>query len=361
MSIVSAFSVSKALDKNKYEVVLLGIDKSGRWLLPEQSRLTLEGPQSKDPWKYSLSGHNETVAFVPYEGDSAVVAVGKNSPQAALLGPVDVVLPILHGTYGEDGTVQGLLELANVPFVGAGVLGSAIGMDKDVAKRLLAAGGIPVVPWLTVRRSEFETNPGVVLDAAESKFGYPYFVKPANMGSSVGVHKVKSRKTAQADLKDTFQYDTKTLIEKAIPARELEVSVLGNAEPRASVVGEIIPSHEFYSYEAKYVDQHGADLMIPAPGLSDAQTKTIQTYATRAFQAIECRGMARVDFFMDKTTGEIYLNELNTIPGFTSISMYPKLWEATGLKYADLLDELIRLALESHMERSSLKTAYAPK
>jgi D-alanine-D-alanine ligase len=346
VSIVSATSIAQALDKNKYEITLIGIDKTGRWTLPDAQKI-LQSPLSTVR-ELKLANEKKTVSLPMHAAGG-----GASSGQK-----FDVILPILHGTFGEDGTIQGLLELSNIPYLGSGVLGSALAMDKDAAKRLFQAAGIPVVPWLTLRKHEFAKNAEQLLSQIENKFSYPVFVKPANMGSSVGVHKIKNRDEALEKIKDAFQYDTKVLIEKAVSARELEVSILGNHQPRASIVGEIIPTHEFYSYEAKYLDENGAHLKIPAENLSDKQSQKLQTLATQAFQALECRGLARVDFFLDKATGEIFLNEINTIPGFTNISMYPKLWAASGLAYPDLLDELIRLALEVHQEKNNLKTSY---
>jgi D-alanine-D-alanine ligase len=357
VSIVSATSVQKALDKNKYDVTMIGIDKTGRWTLPS-SEMLLE--HQSVPRLLKLSQEKSTVSMLPFESERQLVSVSQNGSALPSLQAqkFDVIIPVLHGTYGEDGTIQGLFELANVPYVGSGVLGSALGMDKDASKRLFQSAGIPVVPWRLVKKHEFAKNADAILQELESEFSYPYFAKPANMGSSVGVHKVKSLAEAKAKILDAFQYDLKILIEKAIPARELEVSILGNHEPRASVVGEIIPTHEFYSYEAKYLDENGATLKIPAEGLSAPQILQIQKQAIRAFQSLDCRGLARVDFFLDKVTGELFLNEINTIPGFTSISMYPKLWEASGVNYAQLLDELIRLAQECHAEKNQLKTSF---
>jgi D-alanine-D-alanine ligase len=272
---------------------------------------------------------------------------------------IDVIIPVLHGPNGEDGTMQGLLELANIPFVGSGVLGSALCMDKDAAKRILRDAGIPIVPFLTARRGEFRKDPERMIEEMEKKFGYPFFVKPANLGSSVGVEKVKSRAEAKQKIERSLRYDSKILIEKAINARELECAVLGNADPKASIIGEIVPSSEFYSYESKYVDEYGAELKIPAPDLSSGLSQKIQNYSIAAFKALECAGLARVDFFLDKTSGEIYLNEVNTFPGFTPVSMYPKLWEATGLSYAKLLDALIELAIERFNEKSENETDFA--
>ncbi|MEW6058312.1 MAG: D-alanine--D-alanine ligase [Bdellovibrionota bacterium] len=362
VSIVSALSIYKALDKSKYEATLVGIDKTGRWLLPDQARLLA---QSSNPRLVKLNEIKETVSLLPFPAEQNLVPVaaerGSSTPSRSSSGhQFDVILPILHGTYGEDGTVQGLLELANMPYVGSGVLGSAIGMDKELAKRVLRDAGIPVVPFMTVRKADFKANMAAILAEAQRKFGFPYFVKPANMGSSVGVNKVKNESEARKKFEDAFSYDTKILVEQAVDARELECSVLGNEKPEASIVGEIIPHHEFYTYEAKYIDGNGADLCIPAKDLSKDTSDRIRSIAVEAFKALECAGMARVDFFLDRQTAKIYLNEINTIPGFTQISMYPKLWEASGLSYPKLLDRLIELALERHQEKNALKTSYDP-
>jgi D-alanine-D-alanine ligase len=352
VSIVSATSVAKALNPAKYEVTMIGIDKTGRWTLPDQTKIL----EHKSVRELKLSKEESTVSLVPFEREKQLVPVGASSTFSGK--HFDVIVPILHGTYGEDGTIQGLLELANIPYVGSGVLGSALGMDKDASKRLFHAAGIPVVPWVTVRKHEFQKNADSIQKKIETEFGYPVFVKPANMGSSVGVHKIKSKQEFTEKMQDAFQYDTKVLVEKAVAARELEVSILGNHEPMASIVGEIIPTHEFYSYEAKYLDENGAHLKIPAEDITADMAKKIQDFACRAFLSLECRGLARVDFFLDKNTGELYLNEINTIPGFTSISMYPKLWAASGLAYPQLLDRLIELALETHAEKAALKTSF---
>ncbi len=351
VSIVSATSVYKALDKTKYNVSLVGIDKTGRWLSPQDTELLLK---SSNPRLIQLQNEKNSLAVIPHQTSAQLLSLQKG----ALANTIDVVIPILHGTNGEDGTVQGLLELMQVPYVGSGVLGSSVGMDKDVSRRLLREAGIPVVPTLTLRHHEFGKNPQAMIDLCVQKLGLPFFVKPANAGSSVGVHKVKTIAEAKEKMADAFAYDTKVLAEKSIAARELECAVLGNHEPRASIIGEIIPNHEFYSYEAKYLDANGADLKIPAVDLSSAQHKEFQDIAVRAFRCLELRGLARVDFFLDKNDGKIYLNEVNTIPGFTSISMYPKLWEASGLPYPQLLDELIRLAIEHKKEQLALKTEY---
>ncbi len=262
---------------------------------------------------------------------------------------LDVLFPVLHGPYGEDGTIQGLLELADIPYVGAGVLASALAMDKAVSKRLLAQAGIPVVPWIAVLRRDWRREPERVAARVEREIGYPCFTKPANLGSSVGITKVHHAGELAAAMDEAARHDRKIVIERGIDARELEVSVLGNDDPVASVVGEIVPCHEFYDYEAKYVDDRSA-LLIPAP-ISPEEAATIQRLAVEAFRLIDAAGMARVDFFLERGTGRIYLNEINTIPGFTAISMYPKLWEASGLSFRDLVTRLIELALERHAER----------
>jgi D-alanine-D-alanine ligase len=270
---------------------------------------------------------------------------------------VDVFIPVLHGTYGEDGSIQGLLDMAGVAYVGSGVLGSSVGMDKDVAKKLLRAEGIPVVDWLTVRAADAPSEAEVAAEI-EARWGYPVFVKPANMGSSVGVSKVRDRAALGAALAEAFRFDRKVLVERGLRVREVEVAVLGNDAPEASVAGEITPTHEFYSYEAKYLDEHGAGLEIPAR-VDDAQMAALRALAVRTFRALELSGMARVDFFIDRDDGALYVNEVNTIPGFTRISMYPKLWDATGVAYPALVDRLIALALERHAARQSLSTRYA--
>jgi D-alanine-D-alanine ligase len=355
VSLASAMSVYNALDKNRYEVTLIAIDKDGRWLLPDVKALLA---QAENPMLVKLSKTSGAYGLVPYPNSKQLVAVDAAPPQ---VGAVDVMLPILHGTFGEDGTIQGLLELAQIPYVGSGVLGSAIGMDKDVATRLLAAAGIPVVTTICLRKNDYVSDPKFVQSQLIQKFKFPFFIKPANAGSSVGVHKVKSADQLPAALEDAFSFDLKVLAQEGINARELEVSVLGNDKPKASVVGEVIPTHEFYSYESKYIDENGASFNIPAKNVPKETMEQARAWACEAFKVLELRGMARVDFFLDKDSGKLYLNEVNTIPGFTKISMYPKMWEATGLGYAPLLDELIKLALEHHEHRHQLKTSYDVK
>jgi D-alanine-D-alanine ligase len=350
VSLQSARNVIAAIDSKKFEVVPILITQEGRWLLgmlpPGSSyRLALPGVPSQ--------GMEVIPAATPSVQGSLIPAACR---EAALpLEPLDVVFPVLHGTFGEDGTVQGLLELAGIPYVGAGVLGSAAGMDKDVMKRLFRERGLPIVPYVAVRRVDFQLDPRRVFAAVEKKFRYPVFVKPANLGSSVGVSKARNRKELEHALHAAAGYDTKALVEKAILGREIECSVLGNEDPIASLPGEVIPGGEFYDYAAKYLED-SAQLIVPAP-LRPTQVKRVQQLAVAAFQAVECSGMARVDFFLEKRTGRILLNEINTIPGFTKISMYPRLWEASGLPYPKLIDRLIELAIKRHRER--VRTLYS--
>jgi D-alanine-D-alanine ligase len=339
VSVASALSVYAALDKSRYDVTLIGIDKQGQWHLPEAKTFLIDGAAPMS-------------ATVPEAANSVGAVPEVRIPR------VDVVLPILHGTYGEDGTIQGLLELAQIPYAGSGVLGSSVGMDKDVARRLLTAAGIKTVPTRCVRKHEYAANMSATEEKILREFQFPFFIKPANAGSSVGVHKIKAREQLAPALRDAFAFDLKVLVEKGVAARELECAVLGNDEPRASVVGEVIPRHEFYSYEAKYLDADGVELAAPAKDLPPPISDKIREWALLAFRTLECRGLARVDFFLDKNTGELYLNEINTIPGFTSVSMYPRMWQASGLSYPALLDELIRLALENFEQRKALKTTY---
>jgi D-alanine-D-alanine ligase len=347
VSLLSARSIVDALDRTRYEPVLLGIDRDGRWHLHDAAKALLETPGAP----LHLDPTAPSVAVSPGESSAAMVTTQAAAPE---VGSLDVVFPVLHGTYGEDGTIQGLLEMADVPYVGSGVLGSAAGMDKDVAKRLLRSAGLPVVDWFVVRAHQRRSAAEVAREV-ESRFGWPVFVKPANMGSSVGVSKARKAEELTAALAQAFKYDTKVLIERGHAVRELECGVLGNDEPRASVVGEIIPTHDFYSYEAKYLDEGGAHLRIPAT-LTPGQSEEIRRMSVEAFAALELSGLARVDFFMDKTDGAIFVNEVNTLPGFTSISMYPKLWEASGLPYAELVDRLIGLGVERAATRRGLST-----
>jgi D-alanine-D-alanine ligase len=341
VSLQSAASIASAIDASRFEVVPIGITREGRWLLPADSAAALRrGPGA-------VGG--EPLALVP-AGDAALVPVGR----AEAAAPVDVVFPVLHGPNGEDGTVQGLLELAGVPYVGSGVLGSAVGMDKAAMKHLLRQHGLPVVDFWLVRRPDWERDPEGVVGEAERRFGYPCFVKPCNMGSSVGVTKAHDRAELRAGLERAASFDRRLLVERAVDAREIECGVLGNDDPVASVPGEVVPAREFYDYEAKYHDER-LELRIPAP-LEPSQAAEIQALSVAAFRALDCAGLARVDFFLERGTGRIYVNEVNTMPGFTRVSMYPKLWEASGLPYTDLITRLIELAFERHRDRDRTRT-----
>ena len=344
VSLQSAKNVIDALDQNKYEVVLIGIDKQGTWLLNDTSRFLLN---SQNPKLINLNQSNDAVTLVP-QGGGSLTHIASKQTDAAL----DVVFPILHGPFGEDGTVQGLLKLAGVPFVGSGILGSAVGMDKEMMKRLLREADLPVAPFLVFRAHQANLN---FADVA-GKLGLPLFVKPANLGSSVGVNKVTNEDDFRHAVAEAFEYDRKILVEAFIEGREIECSVLGNDDPIASVPGEVIASHEFYSYEAKYIDENGATVEIPAK-VSEATARTIQDLAVKVFTTLGCEGLARVDFFL-QPDGEVIVNEINTMPGFTSISMYPRLWEASGIPYADLIDRLIQLAMERFEREQRLKTSY---
>lgn len=341
VSLASAASVIRGMDPDKYEPVPIGITKDGHWLVGEGAMKMLP-----DVLK---SGRRVMLTADPTE--AALVPLDRGAGAQRL----DVFFPVMHGTFGEDGTIQGLLDLAGLPYVGAGVLGSSIGMDKDVTKRLCEAAGIPVVPWYTFHRWQWEKDPAAVKAAIEEKFPYPVFVKPATLGSSVGMSKVHAAEELAPALDLACEFGMKILVEKAVSAREIEVSVLGNHQPQASVPGEIVPHREFYDYTAKYLED-GTQLLIPAD-LKPAQAKKIQELAVEAFRTLELSGMARVDFFLEKNSGKLYLNEVNTIPGFTSISMYPKLWEASGIAFRDLIDRLIFLAFEIHQEKTRTKYA----
>lgn len=371
VSLLSAASVLNAIDKEKYEVVPIGITKDGRWLTAEHAENLLQGKLVLEP-RNLRAGDPETTTsaavlargeavivppepvhrhsgLVPFQTDAAMM---RRASDRAI--NVDVIFPVLHGTFGEDGTIQGLLELADIPYVGAGVLGSAAGMDKDIMKSLFIAAGIPIVKHVTILRGAWEKDPKKVQKLVESKLTYPVFVKPANLGSSVGISKAHNRKELGPAVEEAAKFDRKIVIEQGVggkkeKAREIECAVLGNDEPAASVPGEIVPGKEFYDYTAKYVDE-GSQLIIPAK-LTKAETKKVQELAVAAFQAVDCSGLARVDFLMDPKTGKIFLNEINTMPGFTAISMYPKLWGASGLAYADLIDRLIQLGIERHEDK----------
>ncbi|MGD0964822.1 MAG: D-alanine--D-alanine ligase family protein [Candidatus Acidiferrales bacterium] len=341
VSLASAASVIRALNPEKYEAVPIGISKDGRWLVGTKARSTLP----------EILQSGERVSLPPDPTAPALVPIARGAGRASLT--VDVVFPVLHGTFGEDGTVQGLLELAGLPYVGAGVLASAVGMDKDVQKRLFAYAGLPIVPFLAIRRSQWEQEREAVVRQIRKKFRFPVFIKPATLGSSVGMTRVGTADDLAAGMDLAAEFALKIIVERSVTAREIEVSVLGNDDVCASIPGEIVPHREFYDYTAKYLEQ-GTRLVIPAP-LTKKQALTFQDYAVRAFRAIEGTGMSRCDFFFERRTNKIFVNELNTIPGFTAISMYPKLWEASGLPYPKLIDRLIELALELHCEKARTK------
>lgn len=345
ISLLSAKNVYEAIDRTRFEPVLIGIDKTGRWFLEDRQKFLLN---PDNPSLVCLNPDGKPVALQPAETRSLLSADRENSFSSL---NVDIVFPILHGPFGEDGTIQGFLKLADIPFVGPGVLGSAAGMDKDVMKRLLRDAQIPIGKFITVRSHE-----KIPLFAeVQTALGSPFFIKPANMGSSVGIGKVRDENGYDIAVKDAFQYDTKIIIEENISGREIECAVLGNEEPSASVPGEIIPSHEFYSYDAKYLDAQGAALEIPAK-IDAETTRRIQTLAVKVFQTLCCEGLSRVDFFL-KENGEIIVNEINTMPGFTKISMYPKMWESSGISYTDLITRLIELAAARFEKERKLITS----
>ena len=350
ISLLSAKNIYEAIDREKFDPVLIGIDKSGRWLLSGSAEKFLLN--SDNPALISLNPAGRAVALQPETG--GLLAGSETATEAANSFSsihVDVVFPVLHGPFGEDGTIQGFLKLADIPFAGAGVLGSAAGMDKDVMKRLMRDAGIPIGKFLVLKSHE-KLLP---FEEVEAALGLPFFIKPANMGSSVGISKVRDEKEYAAAVKDAFLYDTKIIIEEFIPGREIECAVLGNETPAASVPGEIIPSHDFYSYDAKYLDEDGAALEIPAR-LDEKTIKRVQELSVKVFQTLCCEGLSRVDFFL-KDDGDLIVNEINTMPGFTKISMYPKMWEASGISYTELITRLIELALERFEKERRLKTS----
>ncbi len=372
VSLLSAASVLSAIDKKKYDVVPIGITKEGRWVTAAHAERLLKGhsPDSHEP-SHLRAGDPEatTAAAVIARGEGVVVPPMPGTNHSSLMPfettsidshpaqspiDVDIIFPVLHGTFGEDGTIQGLLELADIAYVGAGVLGSAAGMDKDVMKRLFRDAGLPIVKHVTVLRSTWRDQPKKIRRQIERALKYPVFVKPANLGSSVGISKVHDAGELPAAMDEAARFDRKLVIEQGVggsknKAREIECSVLGNDNPIASVPGEIVPIEEFYDYNAKYLVE-GSESIIPAR-ITRAQQKEVQRLAIAAFQAVDCAGLARVDFLMDSRRGKIYVNEINTMPGFTSISMYPKMWAAAGIPYPELMDRLIQLGLERHAEK----------
>lgn len=349
VSLMSARSIVSALDPDKYEIVMIGISKSGRWLTGDVA-LALESGV--------LDAANRAT-LLPDPQARILVQIDESDAQQTTMSEVaqlDVIFPVLHGPYGEDGTVQGLLELAGLPYVGAGVVGSAVGMDKAIFKAVMIAHGIPILPWMMVLSSDWHRQPEGILERIEAKLTYPLFTKPANLGSSVGISKCNNNLELAEGLALAARYDRRLIVEQGIDARELEVSVMGNDDPIASVVGEVKPRRDFYDYVAKYVSDD-SELIIPAQ-LSQTQSDQIRQLAIKAFKAMDCAGLGRADFLLEKQEGQLYINEINTIPGFTRISMYPKLWEASGIEYSQLLDHLIELALERHQEKSGLDTSF---
>jgi D-alanine-D-alanine ligase len=365
VSLASAQSMMAAMDHSKYDIVPIGITKEGRWIVQGDPLAALQAGDAGALPTAALLGDpsQHGLMRISPAGSDDVTCTGTLQLQLARLEALDVIFPVLHGPYGEDGTLQGLLELANIPYVGAGVLGSAVGMDKIIFKRICEATGLPIVAYVALGRKEWQRDPSGTLAQVEACLGYPMFTKPANLGSSVGISKCRDRDELAEGLAEAARYDRKLVVEAAVAqAREIEVSVLGNDEPMASVPGEIIPSREFYSYEAKYVDQgeDASQLLIPAP-ISPEIARRAQELAVRAYLAIDCAGMARADFLLSGATGGLYVNELNTIPGFTAISMYPKLWEASGVSYPELIDRLIELALERQQDKEHSETSYQPR
>src|SRR5271154_2999845 len=376
VSLLSAASVFSAIDKDQYEVVPIGITKEGRWVTAADAERLLQGkaagegarpshlragdPEATPGAAVLAKGESVVVppepqrhgSMAPFETDATLHALTRRASDRAI--DVDVIFPVLHGTFGEDGTIQGLLELADMPYVGAGVLGSAAGMDKDIMKALFRAAGLPIVKHVTFLRSEWETSSKKGQKLVESKLNYPVFVKPANLGSSVGISKAHDGKELGPAIAEAAKFDRKIVIEEGVggkknKAREIECAVLGNDDPKASIAGEIVPCKEFYDYDAKYLSE-GSELVIPAK-ITKTEMKTVQKLAIAAFQAVDCTGLARVDFLMDPKSRRIFVNEINTMPGFTAISMYPKLWAASGVAYPELIDRLIRLGIELHEDK----------
>ena len=350
VSFCSASSIIKAIDKDKYTVVPIGITKEGRWISPQDSVSALQSGKIKG---------KSTVILLNDPSGSALVRIDNNQrlDKSSTLEKLDIIFPVLHGPYGEDGTVQGLLELADIPYVGAGVTASAISMDKDLMKTIFKQKDLPILKWMTIKRKEWQKDKEKILSLVQDDFEYPLFVKPTNLGSSVGITKVHKKEELEKAIDLASSYDRKILIEKGLEeVREVECSVLGNDEPQVSVVGEVKPAGEFYDYDSKYTDKE-TQLIVPAD-LPDGVSRKVQEIALRAFKAVDAAGMARVDFFVSRKENKIYLSEINTIPGFTSVSMYPRLWEANGITYSELIDRLIQLALERHQDKNQNKISY---
>lgn len=353
VSLSSAKAIMDNLNPEKYEVVPIGITKTGQWLLGTEPAQLLAAGQA-----VQTDNTNANVTSVTFTGDPTLgrLIPLKQGTQLGENGKLDVIFPVLHGTYGEDGTLQGLLEMANVPYVGCGVLGAAIGMDKEKMKMIFETAGLPNVKYLVYRRNQWERSPEEIMDEIEAQLGYPNFVKPVNLGSSVGINKARNRQELEHAMRVAAEYDRKIIIEQNINCREFECAVMGNDEPLASVVGEVVASNDFYDYKAKYIDNKST-VTIPA-NIPQQTSEEMRRYAVKAFQALDLNGLSRVDFFIDKDTEKVYINEVNTFPGFTEVSMYPKLWKASGLPYTELLDRLIELALERYEDRQRNRTSF---
>ncbi len=353
VSLRSARSVLQAIDREKYSVSLIGITKNGRWIGGENPLAALEDGDE------AIEQCPDTILLID-PVDNSLMQISRNRNDETIYinktEDLDVIFPVLHGSFGEDGAVQGLFELADIPYVGSGLVGSSVGMDKGVFKSVMCSVGLPVLPSMTVNRSEYRSNTAIMIDRIIRQLNLPVFIKPANLGSSVGITKASNIGELKSGLDEASKWDRRIVIEEGVDAREIEVSVLGNDDPQVSIAGEVVPQRDFYDYDAKYVSDD-SELLIPAP-ISPDQLVRIQEMAIAAYKAVDCSGMARVDFLLDKSSGEVWINELNTIPGFTNISMYPKLWQASGIEYPELIDKLIELALERKEQRDATERSF---
>ena len=353
VSLRSARSVLQAIDREKYAVTLIGITKNGRWIGGENPLAALEEGGE------AINQCPDTILLIDPVNNS-LIQISRNSNDETMhikkAEDLDILFPVLHGSFGEDGAVQGLFELADIPYVGSGIVGSSVGMDKAGFKSVMDSVGLPVLPSITVNRSEYHSDTGIMIDRIIKQLNLPVFIKPANLGSSVGITKANNIAELKSGLDEASKWDRRIVIEEGVDAREIEVSVLGNDDPQVSIAGEVVPQRGFYDYDAKYVFDD-SDLLIPAP-ISPDQLVRIQEMAIAAYKAVDCSGMARVDFLLDKSNGKVWINELNTIPGFTNISMYPKLWQASGIEYPELIDKLIELALERKEHRDATERSF---
>ncbi|MFL2651930.1 MAG: D-alanine--D-alanine ligase family protein [Anaerolineales bacterium] len=353
VSLRSARSVLQAIDREKYSVSLIGITKNGRWIGGENPLAALEDGDE------AIEQCPDTILLID-PVDNSLMQISRNRNDETIYinktEDLDVIFPVLHGSFGEDGAVQGLFELADIPYVGSGLVGSSVGMDKGVFKSVMCSAGLPVLPSMTVNRSEYRSDTTIMVDRIIRQLNLPVFIKPANLGSSVGITKASNIGELKSGLDEASKWDRRIVIEEGVDAREIEVSVLGNDDPQVSIAGEVVPQRDFYDYDAKYVSDD-SELLIPAP-ISPDQLVRIQEMAIAAYKAVDCSGMARVDFLLDKSSGKVWINELNTIPGFTNISMYPKLWQASGIEYPELIDKLIELALERKEQRDAMERSF---